>query len=299
MTRIALIGASGQLGRELARRLAGPDLVALAHGDLEVTDDAAVDAMLAGVAPDVVLNTTAFHAVDHVESEPARAYEVNALAPRHLARRTAERGALLVHFSTDFVFDGSPPPGAATRRPYREDDPPHPLSAYAVSKLAGEHFVRAASPRHVVVRSAGLFGGTGSAGKGGNFVEAVLRRAHAGEALRVVDDQVTAPTFTRDVAAAVTALVERDATQPGIAGGIVHVTAAGECSWYTFARAILDASGLDVPLTAISSAELAAPARRPSYSVLENARLAALGIARPRHWREGLADYLRERNPGS
>ena len=289
MRRVLLIGSTGQLGRELAARLAGPSLTAVSHAELEITDAEATDRMLRDVRPEVILNTSAFHAVDRCEDEPERAFAVNAFAVRHLARRAAEHGSLLVHFSTDYVFGGD------GRRPYREDDAPQPRSAYATSKLAGEYFVRALAPRHLVVRSAGLFGGAGSAGKGGNFVAAILRRARAGETLRVVADQVTAPTYTHDLAATVAALVERAAGDPSAAAGVVHATAAGECSWHEFARAIVADAGLDVAVAPISTAELGAPAPRPAYSVLENARLAALGIARPAPWRDGLRRYLAER----
>jgi dTDP-4-dehydrorhamnose reductase len=284
-----LIGADGQLGSELAVLLAGPELHAVTHADLEITDAAAVDACLARVAPDVVVNTAAFHAVDRCEDEPETAFAVNALAVRHLARRARERGHLLVHLSTDYVFDGR------AARPYREDDVPLPLSAYATSKLAGECFVRALAPRHLVVRSAGLFGGAGARGKGGNFVESILRRARAGEPLRVVADQVTAPTYTRDLAATVTTLIERARVDASI-HGVVHATAEGSCSWHAFACAILEDAGIVVQVAAISTRELAAPAARPAYSVLANARLAALAIPRPRPWRDGLRAYLAARH---
>jgi dTDP-4-dehydrorhamnose reductase len=288
VTRLLLIGATGQLGSELARVLAGPALTAVTHDDLEITDAAATDALLARVKPDVILNTSAFHAVDRCEDELERAFAVNAFAVRHLARRAADHESLLVHFSTDYVFAGD------ATRPYAEGDSPLPRSAYATSKLAGECFVRALAPRHLVVRSAGLFGGGGSTGKGGNFVTAILRRARDGEPLRVVADQVTAPTYTRDLAATVAALVERAAADTGVRG-VVHATAGGACSWHEFASAIVAEAGLAVPVAAITTAELGARAPRPAYSVLANARLAALGIARPRPWREGLRAYLAER----
>jgi dTDP-4-dehydrorhamnose reductase len=289
VTAVLLIGASGQLGCELARVLAGPGLTAVTHQELEITDAAATDALVAAVRPDVILNTSAFHAVDRCEDEVARAFAVNAFAVRHLAERAAAHASLLVHFSTDYVFAGD------ATRPYDETAPPLPRSAYATSKLAGECFVRALAPRHLVVRSAGLFGGTGSAGKGGNFVSGILRRARAGEPLRVVADQVTAPTYTRDLAETVATLVERAVADPAIVNGVVHATAAGKCSWHEFACAIVHDAGLDVPVTAISTAELGARAARPAYSVLANARLDALGIPRPRRWREGLRAYLAER----
>lgn len=284
-----IIGATGQLGSALVRVLGGAGTTGVGHEELEITDAAAVDVLLARVDPRVIVNTSAFHAVDRCEDEPERAYAVNALAVRHLARRARDRGVLLVHCSTDYVFAGD------ATHPYREEDLPLPQSAYAVSKLAGECFVQAHAGPHLVVRSAGLFGGAGSRGKGGNFVETILRRARAGEPLRVVTDQVTAPTYTHDLAVAMAALVERALAEPAVARGVVHVTAAGSCSWRDFARAIVDAAGLDVPIAGITSAELAAPARRPAYSVLENARLAALGLPRPRPWHEGLDAYLADR----
>ena len=289
MTRTLLIGATGQLGRELTRILAGPSLIAVSHDELEITDAVATDALLAKTRPGVIVNTSAFHAVDRCEDEPDRALAVNALAVRHLARRAAEHGSLLVHFSTDYVFAGD------ASRPYSEDDAPLPRSAYAVSKLAGECFVRALAPRHLVIRSAGLFGGGGSTGKGGNFVTSILRRARAGERLRVVADQVTAPTYTRDLAATVAILVDRALADPAIATGIVHATAAGQCSWHEFAVAIVAAAGIDVAVDAITTAALGAAAARPAYSVLDNARLSALGIARPAPWQDGLRRYLADR----
>ena len=289
MARTLLIGATGQLGTELAALLAGPELVAVGHDALEITDAGATADLVAGVAPDVIINTSAFHAVDRCEEEPERALAVNALAVRQLARRAADAGALLVHFSTDYVFGATP---ATPPQPYRESDPPAPQSAYAVSKLAGECFVRALAPRHLVIRSAGLFGGRGSRGKGGNFVETILRRARAGESLRVVDDQITAPTYTGHLAAVVVALIEAERRSPGRVHGIVHATADGACSWHEFALAILADAGIEAPVAGISSRQLGAPAARPSYSILANDRLAALGIARPPQWREGLRAYL-------
>jgi dTDP-4-dehydrorhamnose reductase len=289
VTRVLLIGSTGQLGRELATLLAGPSLTAVSHAELEITDAAATDALLARVRPGVILNTSAFHAVDRCEDEIERAFAVNAFAVRHLARRAAEHGSILVHFSTDYVFAGD------AQRPYREDDLPLPRSAYATSKLAGECFVRALATRHVVVRSAGLFGGDGSAGKGGNFVSAILRRARAGETLRVVADQITAPTYTRDLAVTVASLVERACADPAVATGVVHATAGGACSWHEFATAIVADAGLGASVEAISTAELGARASRPAYSVLENARLTTLGIPRPAPWRDGLRRYLAER----
>jgi dTDP-4-dehydrorhamnose reductase len=278
---ILVTGATGQLGTDLAAALAGRKLLPFAHRDLDVTDRAAVERVLDDTGPALVLNTAAWHRVDDIEAEPAPAFAVNAVAVHHLARACARRGARLVHFSTDYVFGGAGP------GPYTEDAPPAPLSAYGTSKLEGELLVRAASPRHVVVRSAGLYGAAGSSGKGGNFVETMLRLARAGQPIRVVDDQVLTPTYTADLADAVVRLLDRDPP-----GGVYHLTNAGACSWLEFASRIFELTGLRPELAAITSAAFGAAARRPSNSVLVNARATALGIPPLRAWPEALAAYL-------
>jgi dTDP-4-dehydrorhamnose reductase len=221
--------------------------------------------------------------VDEAEHQPELAFAVNATAPAALARACATLGARLIHVSTDYVFDG------ALGRPYLEDDLPAPLGVYGASKLAGEHLVRAyAGERALIVRASAVFGVAGEGvGKGGNFARAILRQAAAGQPLRVVDDQTTSPTAATDLARAILALAERNV------GGLLHVTNAGSCTWYRFARAILELTGLDVPLTAATSEERSDRARRPTYSVLSGARLAGLGIVMP-PWREALARYLDE-----
>jgi len=216
VSRTVLIGANGQLGTDLAAVLAGPDLVALTRRDLDVTDPAAVERVLVALAPAVVVNTAAFHRVDDIEADPHLALAVNGAAVHHLARRCARQGARLVHFSTDYVF------GGAGDGPFAEDAPPAPVNAYGVSKLAGEQLVRNADPRHLVVRTSGLYGVAGAGGKGGNFVETMLRLAREGKPIRVVDDQVLGPTYTADLADAVGRLLAADPP-----GGTYHLTNAG------------------------------------------------------------------------
>jgi dTDP-4-dehydrorhamnose reductase len=283
--RVLVIGAAGQLGRELVRALPPATTVALAHDALDLRDAAAVAARLAAERPDVVVNAAADNRVDAAEADPASADAVNADAVAHLARAADAAGAFLVHASTDYVFDGR------AREPYPEDATPNPLGAYARAKLAGERACAANAPRHAIVRLAGLYAAGGSRGKGGSFVDKVLAQARRGEALRVVDDQVTAPTWTRDVAAALVRLLPRwtGGTAPT---GVYHVSNAGACSWYEFARAALELAGVEAAITPIPTSALAAPAPRPAYSVLANARLAALGEPPLRHWRDALAAYL-------
>ena len=289
VARVALIGSQGQLASDIARLWPesaagrrGDELVPLPHAALDITDERRVRGVLSDLRPSLVINTAAYLRVDDCEQEAARAFLVNAVAVKHLAEACREVGAGLAHFSTDYVFDG------AKRLPYAESDAPAPLNAYAVSKLAGEHFLRYVLPDdHLLVRSSGLYGVAGSSGKGGNFVETMVRLARGGGTIRVVDDQVSCPTFTLDLAATFLELVARDAR------GLFHVTNAGACSWFEFAAAIFAQLGLEPEHVPVTSEEYGAPARRPAFSVLANARLAELGMPQPRPWQEALQAYLK------
>ena len=272
-------GASGQLGGALVARL-GTSAHALARAQLDVTDGAAVSVALDSIRPDVVINATAYNKVDGAESEPEAAFAVNATAVLGLALAAQRVGARLVHLSTDYVFDG------AQSRPYVEEDVPRPINMYGRSKRAGEMMVEAVGGPALLVRTSGVFGPGGSRAKGGSFVDRILERARTGAALRIVDDQRFAPTCAPDLAAALVTLIERKAT------GIVHVTNDGACSWYDLALAALELADVRATVDRISSAELAAPARRPPYSVLSNARFADLTGAPLRPWREALAEML-------
>ncbi len=288
MLHAAIIGANGQLGTDLQVTLTGLRVTALTHADLDVCDAAHLRSALSELRPDVLINCSAFHKVDLCEDEPAASFAVNATAVYELARLARELDCTLIHFSTDYVFDGR------ARTPYAEDALPAPLSVYGTSKLAGECLVRAFCPRHFVIRTTGLYGVVGSTGKGGNFVETMLRLAQSGQVVRVVDDQVMTPTSTADLAAAVAALVERDARRE-VAYGLYHVTSKGECSWYEFARTIFELCGMEVDLRPIPTSQLQARARRPAYSVLDHARWRAAGFAELRPWPDALHDYLRAR----
>ena len=278
-----LIGANGKLGRELQQVFCDRDLVPLTHADLELTDRAQVTEALRRYRPSLILNTAAYHRVDECEDFPERAFAVNAFAVRDLAIAAKEIGAALLHFSTDYVFDGR------QHRPYRETDPPGPLSVYATSKLAGEYFIRAIHERHFVVRTCGLYGLAGSRNNGGNFVETMLRLAEQGQEIRVVGDQVLTPTSAKELARKVRQLVETGAY------GLYHVTNNGACSWYQFAAAIFELSGIRPLLTQTTSARFGSRAIRPAYSVLDNANLRSLGLDDLRDWRDALADYLDKR----
>jgi dTDP-4-dehydrorhamnose reductase len=282
--RFVVLGANGQLGRDLVPRLPGT-VVPLARDRADLTRPDALRAALDEARPDAVVNCAAYNFVDRAEAEPDAAFAVNAWGVRALATLCGQRGWLLVHYSTDHVF------GLDSRRrtPWTETDAPGPVSVYGLSKLAGEYLARALCPRHLVVRTCGLYGLHGGGGKGGNFVETMLRVAGQGKPLRVVDDQVCTPTYTVDLAEATVRLLGAGAT------GLFHLTGGGACSWHEFARGVFRAAGVAADLAPIRSADWAAAARRPAYSVLAPTAYAALGLPPLRHWAEALAAYLAER----
>jgi dTDP-4-dehydrorhamnose reductase len=282
--RVAVLGAAGQLGRDLCPRLPGT-MVPLSRAHIDLEKPETITAHLAADRPDVLVNCAAYNFVDKAETDPGPAFAANGLGVRLLAQACAAAGVKLVHVSTDYVFGLD----AARTEPFTEADAPGPVSAYGLSKLVGEYAVRAAHPGHLVVRTCGLYGVWGSGGKGGNFVETMLRVAGQGKPLRVVNDQRCTPSYTADVAEAIAGLVRAGAS------GLYHVTNSGSCTWYELAAEIFRRSGVTADLSPITSAQFAAPARRPPYSVLSNAKLAAAGVPEPRPWPEALAAYLEER----
>jgi len=279
--RFAVLGALGQLGRDLCPRLGG-EVLPLGRADADLVQPGAVGQLFDRLRPDVVVNCAAYNFVDRAESEPEAAFAVNAWAVRELALVCRDRNCLLVHYSTDHVFGLD----AARSTPWLETDAPGPVSVYGLSKLSGEYLVRGICPRHLVLRTCGLYGHHGSGGKGGNFVETMLRVARQGKPLRVVGDQVCTPTSTVDVASLTLGLLNLGAE------GLFNVTNEGSCSWFEFAKTIFELSSIEAKLTAITSAEFAAAARRPAYSVLSTAKVSSLGLS-PRSWREALAEYLK------
>jgi dTDP-4-dehydrorhamnose reductase len=285
MRHVVIIGSKGQLGTDLQPALKDFRVTGLTHQDLDVGDVERARTLFRDLRPDVVINTSAFHKVDVCEDEPAASFAVNATGAYELARLAAELDFTLVHFSSDYVFDG----GATV--PYRETDLAAPISVYGTSKLAGENLVRAFCPRHFVIRTTGLYGVAGASGKGGNFVETMIRLGKAGP-VRVVDDQVMTPTATADLAGAVAALLAREG-QPAVPYGLYHVTSAGQCSWFFFAQTIFELCKMSVDLTPITTEQSGSKARRPAFSVLDHGRWMAAGFAELRPWRAALADYLR------
>jgi dTDP-4-dehydrorhamnose reductase len=284
--KVAVLGSSGQLGSDLVRALTEAEeyeVVSLAHAQVEVTNPGSVLRALVEVCPNIVVNCAAFHRVDECEDRPEEAFPVNTLGALNVARACAELNALCVYVSTDYVFDGE------KREPYTEEDPPCPINVYGTSKLAGEHLVHQACRRWLIVRVASLFGKAGARGKGGNFVEAILAKARSGQPLRVVNDMHMSPTYTHDAARALERLLRDGAT------GLFHLTNAGSCTWYEFARKALDLVGLDPLLEPISSQEYRYRAPRPRDSSLRSTRLDGFITECLCPWQEALRAYLMEK----
>jgi dTDP-4-dehydrorhamnose reductase len=275
--RLLVTGAAGMLGQDLVRAAdaAGYDTVGLAHDDADIADPGAIARAVRDAAPDVVVNCAAWTDVDGAEASPEKAHRANATGAGNVAAAAAGAGAWIVQISTDYVFDGS------KRSPYVESDRPSPLSSYGNSKLAGEREVAARSAAlHTIVRTSWLFG------NGPCFPATIARLAAERDELTVVDDQVGCPTFTGHLAEALVELIEAKA--PPL--GVVHMAAAGSCSWYELAREVLASSGVACELLPGDSVDLGRPARRPAYSVLAT----EWGAIVPRlpDWREGLAAYM-------
>jgi dTDP-4-dehydrorhamnose reductase len=284
--RVLIIGVNGQLGTDLHRALKDFEVVPLAHADIEITDMTSVKKSLKKHKPDVVINTAAFVRVDDCEVEMDRAFLVNALGARNVAVVAQELGARLVHISTDYVFGGE---GQPRSTPYTEFDTPAPLNTYGRSKLAGEESVRNLCLRHFIVRSSALFGVAGASGKGGNFVETMLRLAKERDELGVVKDQVFSPTYTKDLARKITQLINTEYY------GTFHITNKGACSWYEFTQEILRLAKLKTPVVPITSDQYPQKAKRPHYSILDNYHLRLLGMDDLRPWQEALEDYMRSK----
>jgi len=274
--RLVITGAAGMLGQDLvaAARGAGHDALAMPRAQLDISDRGAVEAALSAAHADVVFNCAAWTDVDGAESSPEQALAVNGAGAGTVARAAAAAGAWTIHVSSDYVFDG------AKRAPYMESDPVGPLSSYGRSKLAGEREVAAAAPeRHTVVRSSWLFGAGGPC-----FPATILRLAGERDELKVVDDQIGCPTFTGHLAQALVEL----GTRGSLPVGILHVAGGGICSWYEFAREIVDGSGVSCEVQTCTTAEMPRPATRPAYSVLRSERDAPVLP----DWRRGLAEYI-------
>ena len=272
-----MLGAGGMLGKDLAPILSVKNQVwARDIDDFDITDQRRVQKEIEVLEPEVVVNTAAFTDVDGCESKREIAFAVNAVGGRNVALACAATGRRMIHLSTDYVFDGS------SRTPYREEDPPNPLNIYGSSKLQGECYIQEILENYLIVRTEWLYGRHGK-----NFVDTILRNAERQKELRVVDDQRGSPTFTKDLSFALERLIGIEAR------GTLHVTNSGSCTWFEFARHILQEKGYNhVQVIPILSTELARPAKRPVYSVMDCQRYEKLTGRKMRPWEEAIKEYL-------
>ncbi|QJA05888.1 dTDP-4-dehydrorhamnose reductase [Thermosulfurimonas marina] len=278
--KVVVIGASGQLGQDIVNAKPGlVKLVGLTHSDIEITDKDSVFSVLTSLEPDVIINTAAFHKTDLCEDEPEKAFFINAVGVKNLVEVCKSMDSILVHISTDYVFDGAK---ITEKEPYTEEDLPNPINIYGISKYAGELIVKNYLDKYYIVRVASLYGKAGASGKGGNFVYTILKKAKAGEPLRVVDDIFMSPTYTLDAAREIWKLILEE--RPF---GTYHVTNLGYCSWYEFAKKILEYAGVDASIEPVKHTEFKTKAKRPLWSPLKSVKGIEL-----RPWEEALKEFI-------
>ena len=284
-SRVVIFGSRGQLGVELERVFArrGYAVTGYDRAQVDIGDGARVEQAVGQLDPAFIINAAAYNMVDVAESEPQAAYHVNALAVRNLALAARQCDARLVHFSTDYVFDGT------AGRPYTEEDQPHPLGAYAVSKLAGELYAQAYLDKPLIIRTSGVFGPAGTQTARGNFVELMLRLANASQQIKVVEDHVASPTYAPALAERTADLVERGLH------GVFHIGGGTAISWFDYAKKIFDVAGLAPELRATSEREYRTPARRPKFSALSNGKMERSGVAAMPSLDEALRMYMEAR----
>jgi dTDP-4-dehydrorhamnose reductase len=281
--KTVVIGANGQLGTDciLAFQKARHEVIGLTHQDLEIAEENAVNEILRNLAPGLVINTAAMHNVEACEKSPLQAFAVNAVGARNLARLSNDLGYVLIHISSNYVFDGN------KNAPYLETDAARPLSVYGNSKLAGEYFVETIARRYFVVRVSGIYGSNPCRAKGGNnFVKLMLKLAKERGEVKVVDDEFVSPTYTPAIAHQLLKLSQTEAY------GLIHATSNGSCSWHEFAATIFRLTNTKVNLLRAAPGEFPMKVPRPKYSVLENARLKQLGIDLMPDWKDSLGQYL-------
>jgi len=281
--RVLLFGGSGQLGTDIQRLWRDDEIVAPSSSEVNVEDHEALRDTVSRAAPELVVNCTAYNKVDAAESEPERAFAINAFAVEAMAQAANEAGARFLTFSTDYVFDGE------KGEPYGESDRPDPQTVYGVSKLTGELLAERQHSNALVVRVCGLYCTRTSTSKGYTFIDRIIARARAGERIEVVSDQIVSPTYAGHVAVTVRAVLETDVS------GVVHMVNEGAISWYDFAVEAIRAAGVEAAIEPVSYTTWPSTAKRPRYSALRNSRLAAAGFSMP-GWQLGIADYLRDKS---
>lgn len=287
MKRIALLGANGQLGTDIRNLFAGSthyEIIAVTRDQLNVEDTESIIPFLERLKQfHVLINCTAFHNTEQCETDPLKALMVNAVAVLRMATFCNQHDITLIHFSTDYVFDG------VKGLPYTEEDEPHPLNVYGSTKAAGEKVIADYMDRYFIFRVSSLYGIAGSSGKGGNFIETMLRLVKQGKSVSIVDDVIMSPTHTLDVAHAVKAFLDKNVTEYGI----YHCSGEGACSWYELATQAFTLCGLTYEATPVPSSQYESKCQRPSYSVLDNRKINRIYPMPP--WKSSLQDYLQQK----
>ncbi len=280
--KVAVIGANGQLGSEISEHLESKhEVVRLTHSDIEIADIDDVSKVFGVIKPDVVINTAAYHNLPDCENNPEKSFQVNSVGAMNLAKVAADSDYKLVHYSTDYVFDGE------KRKPYIEKDHPKPLNVYGMTKLNGEMLIKNYCYKYFTIRVSGIYGKTVCRAKGKNFITTMQKAASERDVVKVVDDEILSPTSVYEIAKNTESLIRTEGY------GLYHMTCRGSCSWFEFAGVIFKQLGLKTPLISCQSTEFPMEIKRPSYSVLENHKLNSVNINQMAHWKDALISYLK------
>lgn len=281
--KIAVIGANGQLGSDICYEfsISGHNVIKLNHSDIEITNIDSVSNTLKEISAKIVVNTAAMHHVEKCENDPLLSYSVNGIGARNLSFICNDNDSVLIHISTDYVFDGK------KSTPYTESDCALPLNVYGNTKVSGEQFVQSTAKKYFILRTSGLYGHNPCRAKGGlNFVDLMKKLAKEKPEIRVVDDEILTPTSTKEIAKQIVELSNSEAF------GLYHATAEGSCSWYEFAKKIFELTEIQANLNIASPGEFPMKVLRPKYSVLENENLKKSGLNLFKQWDDALKDYL-------
>ena len=280
--KVIVIGSNGQLGSEILEHFQGNhQVIGLTHSDIDIVDIDSVSRVLSDLNPEAIINTAAYHNLPECEEHPDISFQVNAIGALNLAKVCNDLDASLVHYSTDYVFDGG------KKKPYSETDKTNPLNIYALTKLNGEILIKNYLKKRFIIRISGIYGKTVCRAKGNNFITTMQRAAKERDVVKVVHDEILTPTPVSEIAYNTKCLLETEAF------GLYHMTSEGSCSWFDFASVIFETLKLRTPLISCQSSEFPMTIKRPSYSVLENKKLNSVNLNYMSHWKEALINYLK------
>lgn len=284
--KVVLIGANGQLGSDIYKIFSSKHkVIPFIHKELDITSVKKIKNILYKHKPDVIINTAASHSVDEIESNPKKAFLVNAIAQKNLSQVASALKSTIVYISTDYVFGQD----KSRKRPYKETDRVGPINTYGLSKLTGEYFTQIYADKHFIIRTTGLYGLTAPSGKGENFVEKMIQLSKKTDRINVVNDQICSPTYTLNLAKNLLTLIGTSKF------GIYHMVSEGQCSWWQFASKIYQFLDIEANCKPVLSRQFKTKAKRPNYSALENYNLSKIGLNRMESWETNLENYLKEK----